>query len=852
MAPKKKRILSESPLQLAAAAKKSTVTLTRVVTFEDQYYGEVKITRAKLDSMVKNFAADVFGQKISIDVAHNHSNGAAGHIEKLFIEDDRLRAEVAWTQFGVEAIQNRGFSYLSIEFHENYKNPETGKKHGCTLLGAGLTVRPRVKNLDPVQLAENPGCTGPYCSVTPNLLKTLSEENQEVMEKYLKELRKNLEALKLSEDAIKNYLAAFEQAAKQLSDDDAALAAMVKQLSETADSLSQAGPGAAPPVIQLSVTPAAKPANDDNAIAELLERKLAERDEKAKQLAESLESKKAQFAKLLADAEGLSDATKKELAESANLITAATSDDQVVALAEQSIKFGEKLEAAAKLAEMGFSNNAQGSVQISIDDSAGIAKLQEETDRRLGLSAMSESRRYAATGGALLEENKLYAEKVLAQFDQAHAAQLDREHKQLAGGDGVISDVATPAIWERTVARESIYRLVGMQFVQADTVPYATSINLPYSYRDTTAAGRNDTRRYEGQGIGRAGVIQTYETAYPIPQKLAFEVSDELRYLTGAGHFSNFEIVSENTNNATRIITEDSEQLIFNEVVHSADEYGAVAVVGEDLELQADGTNKVFPLAYFPVVRPRKVFDLKGVQIGNTVNPVTVTYDSVVREEYDGSGAQAAGIYYVLNYNLGEIYLVDEAGAIQTPADATPYTISYSRATNGAKFDTDLGTDEAEVHWDAFLHVYGLRKADLEDNRYHLPNFGLMSGTVRTQVGQAKKFAANFKRPGTGLSADGNLGVINDIPNFKTSAPGLWMADQRIIIGERGITRLRNMKSWSMGQLENQKDANGRFTGKKEAYGDQYIVLHTPTQLKKSATTITLYSATARVARVNP
>jgi hypothetical protein len=52
-----------------------------------------------------------------------------------------------------------------------------------------------------------------------------------------------------------------------------------------------------------------------------------------------------------------------------------------------------------------------------------------------------------------------------------------------------------------------------------------------------------------------------------------------------------------------------------------------------------------------------------------------------------------------------------------------------------------------------------------------------------------------------------------------------------------------------MGQLQDQRDNNGRFTGKKEAYGDQFIVLHTPTQLKGAYTSIALYSTTARVSR---
>jgi hypothetical protein len=246
------------------------------------------------------------------------------------------------------------------------------------------------------------------------------------------------------------------------------------------------------------------------------------------------------------------------------------------------------------------------------------------------------------------------------------------------------------------------------------------------------------------------------------------------------------------------------------------------------------------------------VYDLQGNQVGSTVNPITVTYNSVVLAEYDGTGTQPAGSYYVLDYNLGEIYKVNQAGAIETPADTVAYTISYSYATNRYAFDTDPGSATVDAHWDTFLYRYGLRKTVIEDDRYHMASFGLMSGTVMTQVEQAKQFGANSKRNGTDLQADGNLGRVKDVPNFKTSAPGLWMGDQRVIVGERGITRLRMMRPWQMGELENQKDSNGRFTGKKEAYGDQFLVLHTPTPLKRAYTSMVLYSTAARVARVNP
>jgi len=321
-----------------------------------------------------------------------------------------------------------------------------------------------------------------------------------------------------------------------------------------------------------------------------------------------------------------------------------------------------------------------------------------------------------------------------------------------------------------------------------------------------------------------------------------------MRHLTGAASL-NWDAVAENQANASRIIAEDTDRSLLNEILHASDEFGAAAVSDEDLELQADGAKTIFVLAQFPVVRPRAVYDLQGSQIGSTINPITVTYNAVARDEYDGTGTQAAGIYYVLDYNLGEIYLVDEAGDIQTPANGTAYTISYSYTGNVHKFDTDLGSADADVHWDTFLYRYGLRKSVIEDDRYHMANFGLMSGTVMTQIEQAKQFGANSKRPGTNLSMDGNLGRVKDVPNFKTAGPGLHFGDQRVLIGERGITRFRLTKPWVMGALENQRDSNGRFTGQKEAFGDQFIVIHTPSQLKRAYTSIVLYSASARVAR---
>jgi len=477
-----------------------------------------------------------------------------------------------------------------------------------------------------------------------------------------------------------------------------------------------------------------------------------------------------------------------------------------------------------------------------------IQLAMEYVDRQLGLDAMPAHLRYWRTG-AISETTRTFAERVLARHAADHRARFDAMHRRLAGGDGIASDVDLGPVWERAVIREALYNLTALFVVDADMLPFASVVDIPYSFRDVTAAGADASRRYEGQAIARAGVIQAADEARPTPQKIAISVSDELRHLTAASTL-NWEAVADAQRNASRIIAEDTDRLLLNEHVHAADEHGAVAVTNEDLEPQADGAKTIFLLANFPVVRPRRIYDLQGNQVGSTVNPITVTYDGIARAEFDGTGTQAAGIYYVLDYNLGEIHLVDEEGTVQTPADATAYTVSYSYATNVYNFDLDVpdGTD-TDAHFDALLYRIGLRKAVIEDDRHHTANMMVMRGVPMNQVERARGFAANFRRAGSDLGEDGTLGRVKGIAAFKALGGGLAMGDHRIVIGERGTVRFRMLKPWGLGELEPVRDAQGRFTGQHEAYGDQHIVVHTPTPHKRALTTINLYSASARVAR---
>lgn len=145
--------------------------------------------------------------------------------------------------------------------------------------------------------------------------------------------------------------------------------------------------------------------------------------------------------------------------------------------------------------------------------------------------------------------------------------------------------------------------------------------------------------------------------------------------------------------------------------------------------------------------------------------------------------------------------------------------------------------------------VIGSRKVVVEDDRFYTAGHVLMTGAVNNAVGQATTFTANGSRVGTSLNADGSVGVTKGVNTFKPSAPGMMLNDNRIVVGELRNSRFRMARPFAMGELHEARNSNGLFTGKKEGYGEQFIVSHTPVNRKGAATSIILYSSTGRVAR---
>ena len=426
-----RRFVTELPknLSLDGESPQTWVTVTKMGHFYDPRYGEFDITRPMLLQMVDNFNKGTYGQEIFLDVAHKPSDGAAGKFLKLSIEGNKLRALIEWTPFGVDAVKNRGFRYLSADYHENFQDNEARAQHGPLLFGAGLTIRPVIKGLDPVTLSEPDG--SPATFLHPELQSTLLQEIHIMWKELLKQLSEKLGSMKLAQSVITSLMSAAEKSLQSVTD-EAAAKSLMGVFEESGKQLAEA---IGDKVVQLSIAvPEFKAGLTTADVKKLMEEATVAQTAATKKLAEGL----AANVKLLGDTinavTGFDEATKKTLAESvADLITPEMTADQVKRLAENQIKHGNELAVAKQLSAMGF-HRPSGSVHITVDSSNQVKALQEEADKRLGISGMQASRRFSNTGGVLqlTFRGSFYPVNFLARLD-SYGLQPERSCIKLQG-----------------------------------------------------------------------------------------------------------------------------------------------------------------------------------------------------------------------------------------------------------------------------------------------------------------------------------------------------------------------------------------------------------------------------------
>jgi len=123
-------------------------------------YGEMDFGESALTA----YANSVIGRTLGnvdpvIDYDHQEYSGkAAGWVKSAKVQTDAaagngLQLFVEWTDEAVKQIKAKEYRYFSPTFREVWEDQD-GKKHNNVLFGGGITNRPYLKNLVPVNLSD--------------------------------------------------------------------------------------------------------------------------------------------------------------------------------------------------------------------------------------------------------------------------------------------------------------------------------------------------------------------------------------------------------------------------------------------------------------------------------------------------------------------------------------------------------------------------------------------------------------------------------------------------------------------------------------------------------------------------
>jgi phage I-like protein len=147
-------------------------------------YGEIDITPERVARFASNVQAKVRGQDLDIDYDHKERSGeAAGWVKQAEARgQDGLWLLVDWTQEAYNKIKSKAYRYFSPEFTDEWEHPSTKVVHKDVLFGGGLTNRPFLKGIQPINMSEvfdhsgDPKPTQGGSTVTPERVKALANK----------------------------------------------------------------------------------------------------------------------------------------------------------------------------------------------------------------------------------------------------------------------------------------------------------------------------------------------------------------------------------------------------------------------------------------------------------------------------------------------------------------------------------------------------------------------------------------------------------------------------------------------------------------------------------------------------
>jgi hypothetical protein len=136
---------------------KSWIHAARPGTYQHPQYGKLEFTFDTLRKLADSVTNRVRGIDLDIDYDHKADaamgSKAAGWIRETKVDTEGLWLHVEWTENAAKALKAKEYKYFSPEFQTEWTDPK-GEKHEHVLFGGGITNRPFLKDLLPVNLSE--------------------------------------------------------------------------------------------------------------------------------------------------------------------------------------------------------------------------------------------------------------------------------------------------------------------------------------------------------------------------------------------------------------------------------------------------------------------------------------------------------------------------------------------------------------------------------------------------------------------------------------------------------------------------------------------------------------------------
>lgn len=152
-------------------------------TWNHPIHGSLEFNDERLQRFANNVNTGVRSQDLNIDYDHNEGV-AAGWVQRAEARGDGVWVGVKWTPSAKQKLADGEYRYFSPEFQDEWTHPQTGVTHKDVLFGGGLTNRPFLKGILPINLSEaftEHGAPAPKTppkegNMDPELVKKLAEK----------------------------------------------------------------------------------------------------------------------------------------------------------------------------------------------------------------------------------------------------------------------------------------------------------------------------------------------------------------------------------------------------------------------------------------------------------------------------------------------------------------------------------------------------------------------------------------------------------------------------------------------------------------------------------------------------